>query len=455
MVATPGRLLDLVCNFSAFRLRRVSFFVLDEGDRMLDFGFEEDIARISAEIRPDRQMLFFSATWPPEVEQAACRLCSRGGLAEKVFARPEDEAGDRQADDDPADAGGSGQGGLALPPREIVQKVEVIENRFGDWDRGRGPMRKKLPLLLRHLEGALGGEVGAPPGKALIFVRTRVAAEELGEEVAHHFGLQRCGVMHGARKQEQRESTLAAFRNGHISALVSTDVLGRGVDIPGVTHVVIFDFPDDIETYVHRVGRTGRNGQPGASVAFFEPQPWLPDLPRELAEILRACEQEVPPALAKEVRGLPGGGTAGGLEGPWPVQHSGEAPPLEARGSPELADAPELCEWDAGGARVWGYSANGGVSEQGRVELRKGGILRTTWGWGEWQLVDAPVSGPKEDGGAAPSHSHNLVLSWNGIDDEVMLGASGMDFQLVSRNGRPAHTLKKQTLGRALPGVSL
>jgi len=312
-------------------------------------------------------------------------------------------------------------------------------------------MRKKLPLLLRHLEGALGGEVGAPPGKALIFVRTRVAAEELGEEVAHHFGLQRCGVMHGARKQEQRESTLAAFRNGHISALVATDVLGRGVDIPGVTHVIIFDFPDDIETYVHRVGRTGRNGQPGASVAFFEPQPWLPDLPRELAEILRACEQEIPFALAKEIRGLPVGG-AGGLEGPWPVQHSGEAPPLEERGAPELAGAAELCEWDAGGARVWGYSANGGVSEQGRVELRAGGILRTTWGWGEWHLVDAPLGGPK-DAGAAPGH--NLVLSWNGVDDEVALGASGMDFQLVSRNGRPSHTLKKQTLGRALPDVSL
>lgn len=124
----------------------------------------------------------------------------------------------------------------------------------------------------------------------------------LGVAVAHYFGLERCGIMHGQRSQDQREATLKAFRTGRIHALVATDVVGRGVDIPGVTHVVIFDFPGDLETYVHRVGRTGRNGEKGTSIAFFEPQPWAPDLPHELCEILRACGQEVSTELAAEER---------------------------------------------------------------------------------------------------------------------------------------------------------
>merc|ERR1719277_1944429 len=112
--------------------------------------------------------------------------------------------------------------------------------------------------------------------------------------------------MHGARKQEQREATLKAFRNGQINALVTTDVLGRGVDIPDVSHVIIYDFPDDIETYVHRVGRTGRNGRKGKSVAFFEPRHWVPDLANELVEVLRACDQVVPDELLAEVHGVGG-----------------------------------------------------------------------------------------------------------------------------------------------------
>jgi ATP-dependent RNA helicase DDX5/DBP2 len=283
MVATPGRILDFITNFNAFQLRLVSFFVLDEGDRMLDCGFEEDIIAISSQIRSDRQMLFFSATWPTEVEKAATRLCSQGALAQKVRAGPEESATEKQD-------------GLSLPPREIQQLVEVLEPAYNEWDGG---IRRKLPLLLLHLKDALDGGPNAR-GKALIFVATRRAAEELGEAVAEHFGLDRCGVMHGLRRQEQRESTLRAFRDGMIKALVATDVLGRGVDIPGVTHVVVFDFPDQLDTYIHRVGRTGRNGSYGTSVAFFELSPWYPDLPIEFAALLRACGQTVPEALALE-----------------------------------------------------------------------------------------------------------------------------------------------------------
>merc|ERR1711870_193525 len=108
---------------------------------------------------------------------------------------------------------------------------------YGGFD---GSMQKKLPLLLQYLEDALGSDCGQPKGKALIFVSTRAAAEEIGVAVAQYFGLERCGIMHGQRSQDQREATLKAFRAGRIHALVATDVVGRGIDLPDVSHVVIF-----------------------------------------------------------------------------------------------------------------------------------------------------------------------------------------------------------------------
>jgi len=340
--------------------------------------------------------------------------------------------------------------GLALPPRDILQQVEVLRGGWGDWGSNRG-MSRKIPLLLHHLEAALGTDYTKPPqGKALIFVKTRRAAEELGTTVADQFGLERCGVMHGLRGQDQRENTLRAFREGRIHALVATDVLGRGVDIPDVSHVVIFDFPDDIETYVHRVGRTGRNGRPGTSVAFFEPQPWAPDLARELVEVLLACGQDVPNELNAELEhnvGFGGGGP--GVKAAGEASHSKrEPPPLEDMGSPVLATKEEVGAWDAGGARVWSYSANGGATEQGRLELRAGGLLRTTWGWGDWSLVDMQ---PLE--GETPPTC--LAITWGGVTDIVSLDVGGLSFELVSRNGRPAHTFRKKTVGHALPNTSL
>jgi len=351
-------------------------------------------------------------------------------------------------------------------------------------------------LLLRHLEAALGGEIGETPGKALIFVSTRNAAEDLGNLVARHFGLDRCGIMHGARKQDQREATLHAFRTGRLRALVATDVLGRGVDIPDVTHVVIYDFPDNIETYIHRVGRTGRNGQPGTSIAFFEPRHWYPELAKDLVGVLRACGQDVPAALQREVGGDDWGAgwsqntssTPKPEETLWKVDETQawrKAAPLES-GSPDVATADELGEWHADGARVWGYSANGGATEQGRIELRSGGKLRTTWGWGEWALLpSAPhcpppsrrcptAPGTGEAGttegvddarvvtevkevvsqASKPGAPH-LSLSWGGCSDIVALDINGLGFELVSRSGRPANTYKKKTIGRAMPGITL
>jgi superfamily II DNA/RNA helicase len=305
--------------------------------------------------------------------------------------------------------------------------------------------------------------------------------------------------MHGQRKQDQREATLQAFRTGRIRALVATDVLGRGVDIPDVTHVVIYDFPQDIETYIHRVGRTGRNGKSGKSIAFYESKPWLPDLARELMNVLQACEQEIPKSLEYEAGPADeqfeswGGFGSWNNSQPqdtemWKVENSFRKAPALESDSPGLATVEELGEWHADGASVWGYSANGGRTEQGRLELRSGGKLRTTWGWGEWALLPSaphcpppsrrpptaagqePASPAKPDpadmgaGDAAAAAewsskpkpgARHLSLSWGGCTDVVALNDDGLSFELVSRSGRPASTFKSKTMGKALPGVSL
>eukprot|EP00931_Biecheleriopsis_adriatica_P082066 TRINITY_DN55450_c0_g1_i1.p1 TRINITY_DN55450_c0_g1~~TRINITY_DN55450_c0_g1_i1.p1 ORF type:complete len:675 (+),score=146.87 TRINITY_DN55450_c0_g1_i1:25-2025(+) len=440
VVATIGRLLDFVREQKAFRLRSCSFFVLDEGDKLLDYNSEEEVAMISAEVRPDRQMLFFSATWPPAVEEAAARLCRKGFAASRVALELSQEQ-------QPENFGQPDDARFSLPPSQIRQMVEVVRSRKGGWDPNHSA---KLPLLLKHLEDAkLEIPVSQGGGKALVFVKTRNAAEDLGELVAQEFGLQRCGVMHGLRRQEQRETTLRAFRNGEVRALVATDVLGRGVDIPGVTHVMIYDFPDDIETYVHRVGRTGRNGASGTAISFFEPQHWNPDLARDLMDVLKACEQDVPQDLLAEVQRFSGNWDA------WQPSASSssserEVPPLDENGGPPLATAEELREWNAGGDRIWSYSANGGRSEQGRLEFRSQGKLRTTWGWGTWQLVPALASAS----GTETDTEQHMAVTWKGVTDVLALDSEGLGFELVSRNGRPAATFRAKTVGNVIFGLT-
>ncbi|CAJ1434910.1 unnamed protein product, partial [Effrenium voratum] len=398
LVATVGRLLDILRD-NAFTLRRCSFLVLDEGDRMLDDGFEEEVSLIGSQVRKDKQVLFFSATWPAAVERAAKSLCRKtsAGLCRVAVEQENDDRQELLADP-----------GLSLPPCEIQQVIEVLPHGNSH--------TSKLEILLRHLrEEELNLSTAAGGGKALIFVRTRNAADELAALIFQEFG-QRSGAIHGMRRQEQREAALEQFRRGYLRALVTTDVLGRGVDIPEVSLVFIYDFPDDLETYVHRVGRTGRNGARGRAVSLFEPRYWNGYLARELQELLAACNQEVPMELLEAAR---------------PAPALRQAPALRPD-DPPMASAEELGRWQADGSRVWSYSANGGQSEQARLEFRAQGCLRTTWGWGDWT----------RDG-------EHMSVSWSGVTDVLAL-VDNVSFELVSRDGRPANTFKKKTFGYLL-----
>jgi ATP-dependent RNA helicase RhlE len=222
VVATPGRLLDLM-NQGYVRFDQLHTFVLDEADRMLDMGFMPDLKRIIARLPKVRQSLFFSATMPPNIANLAADLLN-----------------------DPAQV-------KVTPPSTVVAK---IEQRVLMVDRS-----KKQALLQQLLRGENYDRV-------LIFTRTKHGADKVAT------CLNREGVMadaiHGNKSQSARVRTLERFRSGKLRVLIATDLASRGIDVEGVSHVINYDIPVEPESYVHRIGRTGRAGATGVALSLCD-----------------------------------------------------------------------------------------------------------------------------------------------------------------------------------------
>ena len=222
LVATPGRLLDLVTS-NALRLGEVEFLVLDEADRMLDMGFIHDIRQIVAKLPAQRQTLLFSATMPRAIAELAAHMLRN-----------------------PAK--------IAVTP--VASTVERVEQRILHVDRAAKPA--VLAEILRR----------ESIGRALVFTRTKHGADKVVR------GLAKAGIsahaIHGNKSQNQRERVLAAFRKGEVLTLVATDIAARGIDVDGISHVVNFDLPNVPETYVHRIGRTARAGAAGIAISLCD-----------------------------------------------------------------------------------------------------------------------------------------------------------------------------------------
>jgi len=222
LVATPGRLLDLV-QANALRLNDVEVFVLDEADRMLDMGFIRDIRKIVAKLPAQRQTLMFSATMPRAIADLAAEMLR-----------------------DPAR--------VAVTP--VAATADRIEQRIIRVDRAA-----KLATLVDVLREE-------PIDRALVFTRTKHGADKVVRS------LLRAGItseaIHGNKSQNHRERVLAAFRNGAVRTLVATDIAARGIDVDGISHVVNFDLPNVPETYVHRIGRTARAGAEGIAISLCD-----------------------------------------------------------------------------------------------------------------------------------------------------------------------------------------
>jgi superfamily II DNA/RNA helicase len=265
VIATPGRLIDFL-EMGKMNLRRVTYMVLDEADRMLDMGFEPQIRKIFEQIRPDRQVLMWSATWPKEVKQLAHDFLSKDYIHINIGAT------DLSAN------------------HNILQIVDVCEEH------------EKETKLARLLE-----EIGTDQtAKMLVFTETKRKADDLTRVMRRDGWPAMC--IHGDKQQKERDWVLGEFKSGNTMILVATDVAARGLDVDDVKFVINYDYPNNSEDYIHRIGRTGRKGNTGTSYTLFTPQ----NAPkaRDLVAVLTEAKQVVNPKLAELTRrgGFGGGG---------------------------------------------------------------------------------------------------------------------------------------------------
>jgi len=222
LVATPGRLLDLLGR-KAIRLDRVELLVLDEADRMLDMGFLPDVRRVVQALPRREQTLLFSATMPDEIRR----------LAEGLLRNPVSVATAR----------------VSSPVESVEQQVYFVD---------KADKRRLLVDLL--------GDAAAR--RTLVFSRTKHGANRIAEWL-DKAGI-RASAIHGNKSQGARTRALEGFRRGDVSVLVATDLAARGLDVDGITHVINFDLPNEPETYVHRIGRTGRAGATGIALSMCD-----------------------------------------------------------------------------------------------------------------------------------------------------------------------------------------
>ncbi|PTB81838.1 P-loop containing nucleoside triphosphate hydrolase protein [Trichoderma longibrachiatum ATCC 18648] len=264
-IATPGRLIDML-EAGKTNLRRVTYLVLDEADRMLDMGFEPQIRKIIEQIRPDRQTLMWSATWPKEVRALASDF-----LQDFIQVN-------------------IGSMELAANHR-ITQIVEVVTEM------------EKRDRMIKHLEKVMENK----ENKILIFVGTKRVADEITRFLRQD-GWPALSI-HGDKQQNERDWVLDQFKTGKSPIMVATDVASRGIDVRNITHVLNYDYPNNSEDYIHRIGRTGRAGQTGTAITLFTTD--NQKQARDLVNVLQEAKQQIDPRLAEMVRYGGGGGGRG------------------------------------------------------------------------------------------------------------------------------------------------
>ncbi|MBN2347714.1 MAG: DEAD/DEAH box helicase [Bacteroidales bacterium] len=224
LVATPGRLLDLI-DQGFIKLKDIEYFVLDEADRMLDMGFIHDIKKIIAQLPTKRQSLFFSATMPDNIVE----------LSRKILRDP------KKVDVSPVSS-----------TAETIQQYLYYTNKSS-----------KKDLLFHILRDQKIDQV-------LLFSKTKHGADKIARNLQKH--RIRTAAIHGDKAQNQRQKALTQFKAGEIRVLVATDIAARGIDIEKLKYVINYDIPNIAETYVHRIGRSGRAGEEGIAISICEPE---------------------------------------------------------------------------------------------------------------------------------------------------------------------------------------
>jgi len=257
VVATPGRLLDLI-DQRAFTIKDTEIFVLDEADQMMDMGFIHPLRRVAKMLPAKRQNLFFSATMPKEIEALAAQFLND---PVKVSVAPQSTTAER-----------------------VMQRAIFVNQA------------EKQALLTLTIQNE-------PIDRALIFTRTKHGADRV-VRFLEGAGIPAAAI-HGNKSQAQRTTALQAFRHGHVKLLVATDIAARGIDVSGVSHVINFELPNVAEQYVHRIGRTARAGAEGVAISFVadDERPYLKAIER--ATRIKLEIEPLPENFMEAVRNLP------------------------------------------------------------------------------------------------------------------------------------------------------
>ncbi|KAH7139026.1 ATP-dependent RNA helicase dbp2 [Dendryphion nanum] len=261
-IATPGRLIDML-EAGKTNLRRVTYLVLDEADRMLDMGFEPQIRKIIGQIRPDRQTCMWSATWPKEVRQLASDY-QKNWIQVNI-------------------------GSMDLSANHRIQQIVEVVTEFEKRDR-----------MAKHLETIMNDKAN----KILIFTGTKRVADEITRFLRQD-GWPALSI-HGDKQQNERDWVLNEFKTGKSPIMVATDVASRGIDVRNITHVFNYDYPNNSEDYVHRIGRTGRAGAHGTAITLFTTD--NAKQARDLVSVLTESKQQIDPKLHEMARYNSGGG---------------------------------------------------------------------------------------------------------------------------------------------------
>ncbi|KAL5286865.1 DDX17.2 family protein [Megaselia abdita] len=334
VIATPGRLIDFL-ERNVTNLLRCTYLVLDEADRMLDMGFEPQIRKIIEQIRPDRQVLMWSATWPKEVRNLAEEF-----LHEYIQINI---------------------GSLTLAANHnIMQIIDVCEEHEKD---------AKLLRLLQDLSNE-------PEPKTIIFVETKKRVDEIARMI------QRRGwkavAIHGDKSQQERDYVLQSFRSGRQGILVATDVAARGLDVEDVKFVINYDYPSNSEDYVHRIGRTGRSNRTGTAFTLFTPS--NANKAGDLINVLTEANQVINPKLLEFSHNSGyGKRQRGGNNGGHRNQHNrGGNDRGGMRNNPrQMGGNRDYNKYGGGGPSTSGYSSHGN-HDQSRYQGGGGGMQHSS-----------------------------------------------------------------------------
>jgi len=250
VIATPGRLLDLMSQNIA-NISTIEIFVLDEADRMLDMGFIHDIRKLITKLPPKRQSLFFSATMPPEIQK----------LADTILLNP-----------------------VKVEVTPVSSTAEKVEQHLYYVEKKHKLNLLKYLLEQEHLT------------RVLVFTRTKHGADRVVKYLkANHIHAE---AIHGNKAQNARQKALNNFKDGTTPVLVATDIAARGIDVDEISHVINYEIPNISETYVHRIGRTGRAGMSGTALSFCEEEerPYIKDIQKLIKQQIPVVENQPYPS---------------------------------------------------------------------------------------------------------------------------------------------------------------